>query len=139
MSKLKIVLDTNIILSSIFPTSPYQPILRSVANDVFDMHVTTAILLEYEEKISDIFGQNTSKLFLDFCRKTPNVKATEVYINWRMIYADPDDDKFVDCAIAANADYLVTNDKHFKILSQIEFPTLKVLKIEDFMTLLSSY
>jgi uncharacterized protein len=61
-----------------------------------------------------------------------------VYINWRMIYADPDDDKFIDCAIAANADYLVTNDKHFNILAKIEFPTLKVLRIDEFMDLLTN-
>jgi predicted nucleic acid-binding protein len=75
MSKLKVVLDTNIVLSSIFPTSPYQPILRSIANDMYDMHVTTAILLEYEEKINDIFGQNTAKLFLEFCKKNAQYKG----------------------------------------------------------------
>ncbi len=129
-------MDTNIVLSAIFTTSPYQPILRSIANDVFDMYVTTPILLEYEEKINDIFGGNTVRLFLDFCHKTPNIKPTEVYFNWRIIYADPDDDKFIDCAVAANADYLVTNDKHFKILSKIVFPTLKILHIDEFMVLL---
>ena len=137
MPKPKIVLDTNIILSSIFPTSPYELILRSVANEQYDMYVSTPILLEYEEKINDIFGVKTAKLFIDFCKKTPNVKNTEIYYNWRMIYADPDDDKFVDCSIAANADFLVTNDKHFNILKGIQFPHLKVLKINDFMNFLS--
>jgi predicted nucleic acid-binding protein len=66
MSKLKIVLDTNVILSAIFPTSPYQPILRALANEVYELHIATSILLEYEEKINDIFGQRAAKSFTDF-------------------------------------------------------------------------
>jgi predicted nucleic acid-binding protein len=48
------------------------------------------------------------------------------------IEKDKDDNKFVDCAIAGNADYIISNDKHFNILSQIEFPSIEVLKYEDF-------
>ena len=60
---MKVVLDTNIILSAIFPTSPYQPILRAIANDVYDLHVTTAILLEYEEKSHQFLVQTPPCLF----------------------------------------------------------------------------
>lgn len=136
-SKLNVVLDTNVILSAIFPTSPYQPILRSIANDEYDLHVSTAILLEYEEKITAIFSAETAKLFIDFCQRTPNVHNTEVYYNWRLIHADPDDDKFVDVAVAACVDYLVTNDKHYNILKNIPFPHLKVVRIEDFIEILA--
>ena len=136
MSKIKVVLGTNIVLSAIFPTSPYQPILRAIANDVYDLHITTAILLEYEEKITSIFGANTALPFLDFCKKTSNIKASEIYFTWQIIYADPDDDKFIDCAFACNADYLVTNDKHFNVLKNMIFPNLKVLKIDEFMEIL---
>ncbi|MEI6067264.1 MAG: PIN domain-containing protein [Methylococcaceae bacterium] len=47
-----------------------------------------------------------------------------------------DDNKFVDCAIASNADYLVSNDKHFNCLKTIEFPKLSLLGIDEFMDLL---
>jgi predicted nucleic acid-binding protein len=47
-----------------------------------------------------------------------------------------DDNKFVDCAIAGNADYLVSNDKHFNCLKNIEFPKLNLLNIDEFMDLL---
>jgi predicted nucleic acid-binding protein len=50
--------------------------------------------------------------------------------------ADPDDDKFVDCAVSANADFLVTNDRHYGILKNIPFPHLKVIRIEEFLEIL---
>ena len=74
--------------------------------------------------------------FLDFCKKTSNIKASEIYFTWQIIYADPDDDKFIDCAFACNADYLVTNDKHFNVLKNMILPNLKVLKIDEFMEIL---
>ena len=38
----------------------------------------------------------------------------------------------VDCAIAANAKCIVTEDKHFKVLENIPFPKVEVIGIEDF-------
>ena len=45
---------------------------------------------------------------------------------------DPDDNKFADLAISANANYLVTHDKHFKVLDTIPFPTVKVVDLPSF-------
>jgi len=47
------------------------------------------------------------------------------------------DNKFVDCAIAGNVDYLVSNDKHFNCLKKIDFPKLNLLSIDEFMDLLN--
>lgn len=47
-----------------------------------------------------------------------------------------DDNKFVDCAFAANAHYLVTNDRDYNILKNTNFPKINLLKIEGFMALL---
>jgi predicted nucleic acid-binding protein len=44
--------------------------------------------------------------------------------------------KFVDCALAFGADYLVTNDRHFRVLKNISFPSLTVLRMEEFMEIL---
>ena len=50
---------------------------------------------------------------------------------------DPDDNKFINCAFAANVHYLVTNDKHFNILKTTSFPKINLLKIQEFMEILS--
>jgi len=56
---------------------------------------------------------------------------------WNFITADPDDNKFVDCAIAANADYIITNDAHFNILKNIAFPKVNVLTLQQFIELVN--
>ena len=49
-----------------------------------------------------------------------------------LIEADKDVNKFVDCAIAANAKCIVTEDKHFRVLKNIPFPKVEVLGLEEF-------
>ena len=51
----------------------------------------------------------------------------------KLITADPDDNKFVDCAFAANADYLVSEDSHFDILKKTSFPKLNLVTLDEFM------
>ena len=57
---------------------------------------------------------------------------------WNLIIADPDDNKFVDCAVAANADYIITNDAHFNVLKSTSFPKINILTLQEFITLLST-
>ena len=66
------------------------------------------------------------------------VEKVEIYYKWHLIEKDVDDNKFVDCAISANADYLVTDDKHFRILKGINFPAVEVNRTSDFVELLTS-
>lgn len=54
-----------------------------------------------------------------------------------LIHADSDDNKFVDCAIAGNADYIVTDDKHFDELKNIDFPKVNIITTEGFLKLIS--
>jgi len=62
----------------------------------------------------------------------PNVRLATSYFNLNIITADPDDNKFVDCAFASNADYIVTNDSDFNVLKKINFPTIRVVNIDAF-------
>ena len=48
------------------------------------------------------------------------------------------DNKFVNCALWGNAHYLVSNDKHFRVLKHIDFPKIDVLVIDEFMALLNA-
>jgi predicted nucleic acid-binding protein len=49
---------------------------------------------------------------------------------------DHDDDKFVYCAFAANAMFIVSDDSHFDVLKEIAFPQLLVLKLKEFLAIL---
>lgn len=65
----------------------------------------------------------------------PNVELITRYYQWKLIHADPDDDKFVDCAVACNANYLVTYDGHFNPLKKIMFPKVNVVDLKTFENL----
>ncbi len=134
---MKVVLDTNVILSSIFPYSPFRPIFDHFEAGSFRLGLTTEILLEYEEKLSSNFSPFVAELVVGAMPLKANVEFIEVFFKWKLIYHDLDDNKFVDCALAFGADYLVTNDRHFRALRSIPFPSLTVLKMEDFMKILS--
>ncbi|MFC3417830.1 PIN domain-containing protein [Algoriphagus hitonicola] len=53
-----------------------------------------------------------------------------------LIEADFDDNKFVDCAITGNADLILTEDKHFEELKQIDFPKVTAMGILEFQQLI---
>jgi len=137
MTPLKVVLDTNALLRSISRRSPFTVILDKLYEGDFELWVTNDILLEYEEKISDIFSKETAELILGALTLLPNVKKTDIHFQLFLIDVDKDDNKFSDCAFAGNVHYLVTNDKHFNVLSSIPFPKINVVSLEAFKDMLT--
>ncbi len=93
-------------------------------------------MLEYEEIILRKYGASVANPFLALLNELPNVHFTNAYYKWFLMENDPDDNKYVDCAIAGNASFLITEDQHFKILKQISFPEIKILSIDDFTEML---
>ncbi|MFN3784616.1 MAG: putative toxin-antitoxin system toxin component, PIN family [Spirosomataceae bacterium] len=129
---MKVVLDTNVILRAISSKSVYAVLLDKLYLQTYSLVVSTEILLEYEEKITDFFGKSTAKNFLDFLVILPNVEKVEVFFQLNIIQTDPDDNKFIDCAFVGNAQYIVTDDKHFRVLKRIDFPKIAVITAEQF-------
>ena len=88
--------------------------------------------MEYEE----ILSQKTSSFFADAIIKAllnrKNLIRVSPTWRFRLIIQDPDDNKFVDCAVAGQAQLLVSNDKHFKVLRKIDFPAVTLLRIQEF-------
>jgi predicted nucleic acid-binding protein len=68
-----------------------------------------------------------------FCCQPLIPRFRKPYYKWQLIEADPDN-KFVDVAIAANADFLVTNDRHFEVLKQLAFPRVPVIRLQEFLS-----
>ena len=134
---LKIVLDTNIILSSVSPFSPYRIILDKLDNFSYELCVSTEILLEYEEILAVKYGVEATKFFLDILEELPNVEYVHRFFHFHLL-KDADDDKFVDVAFRSNAQYIVSEDKGFKILKQVKFPKFTWLRINEFMKILNT-
>ena len=135
---MRIVLDTNVLLVSISRRSRFHPIFQCFENKAFTLLVTTDILLEYEETIHWHMGAETAKNILEGFQRVSNIAHIQKYSYWNLIIHDHDDDKFVDCAVAGNADFLVTNDNHFNILKKVPFPKVEVLTAEAFLELLAA-
>ena len=135
---MKVVLDTNVLLVSLPSHSPFHPIYRAVVEGRISLFVTNETLTEYEEQISVRLGIDRTDIQLRELLNLPSVVLIDVYFHWHKIEADPDDNKFFDCAVACGADYLVTNDRHFNVVSQIDFPKVTIIRAEDFLTVLQT-
>ena len=100
--------------------------------------MSDAILDEYQEIIEQKTSAIVARNVIDLLLKSKNVEYISPHFNFRLIEADHDDDKFVDCAFAANAAFIVSDDKHFDVLKEITFPQLLVLKLREFLDLLTA-
>jgi predicted nucleic acid-binding protein len=65
--------------------------------------------------------------------KSNCIKFFDPHYHFQLIAQDPDGNKFVDCAIIASADFLVSEDKHFNVLKDIPFPKVNVITLEQFL------
>ena len=131
MRRVKIVIDTNVFLVSLAPNFRLRWIFEYIMNGKFDVCVSTEILNEYQEIISSRYGLEKTNTTLDFLLLLPNVYQISPHFKWNLL-KDEDDNKFVDCAISGNADYIVSNDKGFQILNEIDFPPISILTADEF-------
>jgi len=134
--KIKIILDTNILLVSISEYSKYHWLYKALLNKEFNIYITNEILTEYEEIITKKLSINTAKSVIRTLLELSNVIPTTIYYKTNFIVSDIDDNKFVDCAFASNSDFLVTNDKHFNIVKEIKFPKINIIKLHEFKQIL---
>ena len=129
---MKILIDTNILLAIVPKRSKVRWLYDALREQKFTLVVTTEILDEYAEKLEWFYSSNFADLVLEEILNLPNIEQTQIFYNWHIIEEDPDDNKFVDAAISSGADYIITHDKHFKILNIIDFPVVKYLSLEAF-------
>lgn len=134
----KIVLDTNCLIMSLSVRSPYYLIWKDFKEGKFVLCVTNEIISEYIEKLTEKMGQEIAINVVTAILARFNVERLNPAYRFNLITADDDDNKFVDCAIHANARYIVTNDHHFNVLKQIDFPKVEVIDIDTFIKFLST-
>ena len=128
-----VVIDTNCLLQIIARKSPYRPIWDAFLNGQYDLCVSNDILDEYQEilgqQITPTIAENVVLLILN----QENVKLIDPHFRMGLITADPDDNKFVDCAFASGADYLVSEDSHFNVLRTTHFPQINLVTLDEFL------
>ncbi|MBP3227342.1 MAG: putative toxin-antitoxin system toxin component, PIN family [Bacteroidaceae bacterium] len=131
---MKIVLDTNSLLQCVFPEAYHKEVWEAFLGEKYTLCLTTEIVLEYREIIERRTGDaRLADDIIDLILSLPNVEHVAPAYRFNLIKADPDDNKFVDCAITAGATYIVSNDRHFAELEQYDFPKVDVRTLTEFL------
>lgn len=132
----RLVLDTNSLIQCIARQSRFHELWLSFLDGRNTMCVSTEILEEYTEILEEKTSAAFAQLVLDVITNNPYTEFITPWYHFNVITADPDDNKFVDCAVAANAHFIVTEDHHYKELEKLDFPKVDTIKLDDAMLLL---
>lgn len=128
----RVVLDSNALIQIMGARSKYNVLWRMFMEQRFVLCISNDVLMEYEEMLKQKSSSVAADLFLKMIAIAPNVDYREPFYQYGLIEEDPDDNKFVDCALASNATYIVSDDNHFNVLSKIPFPRIDVITLETF-------
>lgn len=133
---MKIVLDTNCLIPVLVPGSFGNDIWQAFRDRRYTLCVSTEILLEYEEILMRMTeDKEFTSLVIDAITNATNIERVTPAFRFNLITADPDDNKFVDCAITAGATYIVSNDRHFSELKNYDFPKVDVRTLSEFLNI----
>ncbi|MCQ2295272.1 MAG: putative toxin-antitoxin system toxin component, PIN family [Bacteroidales bacterium] len=128
-----IVLDTNVLIMSISARNQYQVVWQKFISNAYMLCITNEILEEYSEVIARNINPKVADAVVNTILTRGNVLRIDPHMHYNLITADPDDNKFVDCALFANAKYIVSEDRHFDVLKNIPFPHVDVIGIDSFV------
>jgi len=127
---MRVVIDTNVIVSAVFFNGLPRKIFEKFAKGNFELFCSEEIFIEYIRVIEDLgkkYGEiagQTAKKFILRNSTLINVANNDKFSR------DPDDDKFINCAIAADAKYLVTGDSDLQVLNKIG--TVEIITPKEF-------
>jgi uncharacterized protein len=129
---MKIVLDTNVFISGIFFSGPPFQILRAWKNKRLQIILSQDILIEYQRVAESLTIKYPS---IDILPIIELVTVHGQFVDTKnfdiTVCEDPDDNKFIECAIASNTKIIVSGDKH--LLKIKEFKGIKVYKPREFV------
>lgn len=134
---MRLVLDTNSLIQCVSRRSRYHDLWLSFIDGRNQLCVTTEILNEYVEILQRETTENFASIMLEVILNNPNTLFINIFYKFNLITADPDDNKFIDCAIAAQAKYIVTEDLHYDALRDLEFPKVDIIGLDEAMRMIS--
>ena len=133
---MKVIIDSNVLVAIIGKKSILRPIWDAFINGRYSIAVSEDILKEYEEILQRHAAKGADKLIMEIFIESPDIYVQTVYYKWNALDNDPEDNKFFDIAVAANADYLITDDVHFNKVSKLKFPKINVLSSKEFLKII---
>ncbi len=132
---MKIVIDTNVFVSSFQnPQGNPKKIIDMWKKGGFILCIIEDIVLEYIEVLNRLnIPTRKIKELTGLFQERENVKFLVNTEKVAVIEDDPQDNKFIECAVAANAQYIVSGDKHLKALKR--YDNIKILSPSEFLEL----
>lgn len=122
---MKVILDTNVFISGIFFSGPPYRILQAWRDGLIKLALTGKILEEYRRVAEQLHRQfpaiNLQRIFELLIINAEIVPDQHLPVT---ICADPDDDKFIACALTARCKVIVSGDKHL-----LNIPTYRGIKV----------
>ena len=130
----KVVVDTNIYISAIFWGGKPREVVDLGRDENMLIFTSSDIEREIAEKLRTKFRldeEETNQIIADFSTFTIPVKIKKQI---QAVLDDPDDDKFIECAVSCGADFIVSGDQH--LLRIKEFAGIKILTAAEFLPLI---
>jgi putative PIN family toxin of toxin-antitoxin system len=131
----RVVVDTNVFISSFFGGNPRKVIDFWKAGDITlclsrpivdeYIEVLCRLGLQYEKELEELLGLFAHGFHLVYTAKTPDLNVVE---------EDPDDDKFIECAVALKAKFVITGDSAVKKIRQ--YMNIKIVSPREFLSII---
>jgi len=133
---MRIVADTNIIISAFFLRGSPRRIIDAARDDIIELYTSNALLTEIESVLSRkkfkehirSLNSNVDDLIAGFSLLSTIV---EPYHIEPVIKRDPVDDQVLACALAAECEIIVSGDDH--LLSVKEYRGIRILTAKEFL------
>ena len=136
-----VVIDTHVLLRLFGRRGQHRELRDALLDGRVSCAVSTDVLLEYEELVVAKAGreawENIRQLLRLLSIRYGTVVEVEPTYRFQVISVDPDDNKFTDCAIVANADFVITEDAHFAPLASAGYKPQVISPIEFIQRFLS--
>jgi putative PIN family toxin of toxin-antitoxin system len=131
---MRIVIDTNVVVSGIFFGGKPAELLKLVTTKNLSAFATDEIVDEYQETINYL----VKKYSKEEITLVPIISSMEIIpaSNNIHICRDPDDDKFISCAVDGKCYYIVSGDKD--LLSLNNYENIKILTVAEFMQIIAN-
>ncbi len=132
---MKVVLDSNIFISGIIFGGNPRKIIDLIVEGKLRLYISSNILIEIKEVLErDKFGFSsdvTQQIIIEIESLSELVIPSKRH---SVVKRDQDDNIIIDCAIEANADYIITGDDD--LLTLKEFKKIKILNPSEFLKII---
>ncbi|MFZ2956599.1 MAG: putative toxin-antitoxin system toxin component, PIN family [Candidatus Ozemobacteraceae bacterium] len=133
---MKVVLDTNVFISSFLGKGPPHQIVKRWIQGEFDLCLTNEIIEEYVEILNRAGVEDDPyvKDVLGIIKRQGNIVFSSKPVKCLVVKEDPDDDKFIACALSCGAKMIVSGDSH--LLNIIKYIDIEIIKARAFLSIL---